>query len=126
MNASCDLLTGQCHCQGDVYGRKCDLCASAFAEVSNSGCHQLENECPLSRHSGINWHRAKLGETAKEKCPQGTSDGMARRVCDPIEGWKDPDLFNCTSTKFVLLKLNRQVRCSDTRYGKENSSNCLV
>ena len=38
-----------------------------------------------------------------ESCPDGTV-GVASRFCNETEGWRDPDLSNCTSLLFIDLK----------------------
>lgn len=60
--------------------------------------------CPRSSSSGIWWPRTNFDLNAIENCPKG-SVGKASRSCDNLlGGWQDPDLFNCTSDRFVELR----------------------
>lgn len=60
--------------------------------------------CPRSPSESIWWPRTNFGLTAIETCPRG-SHGKASRSCDNLlGGWQPPDLFNCTSDRFVELR----------------------
>ena len=59
--------------------------------------------CPKSFSFGLWWDRTTFGEVATASCPVG-SVGKAKRSCNgDTSGWDEPDLFNCTSDKFVSL-----------------------
>lgn len=50
---------------------------------------------------GLWWPRTKFDLSAIEDCP-GTAEGKASRQCsDKLNGWQEPDLFNCTSEAFI-------------------------
>lgn len=60
--------------------------------------------CPRSPSEGVWWPRTSFGLTAIELCPRG-SHGKASRSCDNLlGGWQPPDMFNCTSDRFVELR----------------------
>lgn len=60
--------------------------------------------CPRSSSYGIWWPRTVFGLEAIESCPKG-SYGKASRNCDnELGGWQEPDMFNCTSERFVQLR----------------------
>ncbi|KAG9483442.1 hypothetical protein GDO78_009389 [Eleutherodactylus coqui] len=99
---SCDLDTGQCFCRPGVTGRQCNNCDNPFAEVSPSGCEVIYDGCPKTLTSGVWWPRTKFGLPAAVSCPKG-SLGAAIRHCDDVQGWVEPDLFNCTSPAFTDL-----------------------
>uniref|UniRef100_UPI00358EE5FD cadherin EGF LAG seven-pass G-type receptor 2 isoform X3 n=1 Tax=Myxine glutinosa TaxID=7769 RepID=UPI00358EE5FD len=100
---TCDNETGQCPCKPGVIGRQCNLCDNPFAEVTQSGCEIMYNECPLTMASDIWWPKTEFGKPAAVHCPK-SSLGMALRHCDEKRGWLSPDLFNCTSVTFTSLK----------------------
>uniref|UniRef100_A0A8C4R486 Cadherin, EGF LAG seven-pass G-type receptor 2 n=1 Tax=Eptatretus burgeri TaxID=7764 RepID=A0A8C4R486_EPTBU len=100
---TCDNETGQCPCKPGVIGRQCNLCDNPFAEVTQSGCEIMYNECPLTMASDIWWPKTEFGKPAAVHCPK-SSFGMALRHCDEKRGWLSPDLFNCTSVSFTSLK----------------------
>lgn len=108
---SCDRSTGLCLCRKGVAGRRCDSCHSRFAEVTLRGCEVVYDSCPRAYSGQIWWRRTRFLKTAYEECPEG-SVGVASRFCNETEGWKEPDLSNCTSVSF--LELGQQVcwRCS--------------
>ncbi|KAL5014369.1 hypothetical protein ScPMuIL_008639 [Solemya velum] len=104
----CHSETGQCLCLPGVIGRKCDQCSSPYAEISteNTGCEVVYYACPMQYIDGIMWKRSPFGEMALQDCPPG-SEGEAKRNCT-MDGWLEPDLFNCTSNQFlsVLSQIN--------------------
>ncbi|CAG9865104.1 unnamed protein product [Phyllotreta striolata] len=103
-STQCDHETGQCRCKDGVIGLKCDSCPNAYAEVTTKGCEVVYDGCPKSSSSGIWWPRTVFGADAFEVCPKG-SHGKASRTCDnDLGGWQEPDLFNCTSEKFLELR----------------------
>ncbi|XP_069792757.1 cadherin EGF LAG seven-pass G-type receptor 3-like isoform X1 [Narcine bancroftii] len=102
---SCDQETGQCHCRPGVIGRQCNQCDNPFAEVTHSGCEVIYDGCPRSLKAGVWWPRTKFGLQASVVCPKG-SLGLAVRHCGEVQGWLEPDLFNCTSPSFTQLAEN--------------------
>nr|XP_022918571.1 protocadherin-like wing polarity protein stan isoform X2 [Onthophagus taurus] len=103
-SAQCNTESGQCRCRDGVIGRKCDSCPNPYAEITLKGCEVVYDGCPRSSSSGIWWPRTNFGEEALENCPKG-SFGKASRSCDnQLGGWQLPNLFNCTSEKFVELR----------------------
>uniref|UniRef100_A0A6I8N1R2 Cadherin EGF LAG seven-pass G-type receptor 3 n=1 Tax=Ornithorhynchus anatinus TaxID=9258 RepID=A0A6I8N1R2_ORNAN len=99
---SCDRESGQCHCRPGVIGRQCNSCDNPFAEVTPSGCEVLYDGCPKTLRAGVWWPQTKFGLLAAVPCPKG-SLGAAVRHCDEEKGWREPDLFNCTSPAFKEL-----------------------
>lgn len=104
----CDLTSGQCQCRSGVIGRRCDSCASPFAEVTLNGCEVIYEGCPRAYTDGIWWERTLFGETAVQSCPH-LSTGRAERACDEKAGWLEADLFDCLSQPFVDLDHQLQV-----------------
>ncbi|XP_072387451.1 protocadherin-like wing polarity protein stan isoform X2 [Diabrotica undecimpunctata] len=103
-STQCDHETGQCRCRNGVIGLKCDSCPNAYAEVTTKGCEVVYDGCPKSSSNGIWWPRTVFGGDAIEICPKG-SHGKASRTCDnDLGGWQEPDMFNCTSERFVELR----------------------
>ncbi|XP_014243159.1 protocadherin-like wing polarity protein stan isoform X2 [Cimex lectularius] len=103
-SSSCDQVTGQCDCKESVVGQHCDQCPNAYAQVTHFGCEVVYGGCPRSQYSGIWWEKTDYGATATVLCPQG-SVGKATRLCDrALPGWRDPDMFNCTSNDFYQLR----------------------
>ncbi|XP_017787025.1 PREDICTED: protocadherin-like wing polarity protein stan isoform X1 [Nicrophorus vespilloides] len=104
-SAICDQQSGQCRCKDGVIGKKCDSCPNPYAEITLQGCEVVYDGCPRSASDGIWWPRTSFGAEATETCPKGTL-GKASRSCDnQLGGWQSPDLFNCTSEKFVELRV---------------------
>lgn len=70
--------------------------------------------CPRDFETGLWWDRTKFGESALATCPSG-SVGKGSRLCDSEAAeWAPPDLFNCTSTRFLdLRKLLGQLETGD-------------
>ncbi|XP_065173819.1 protocadherin-like wing polarity protein stan isoform X2 [Atheta coriaria] len=100
----CDHETGQCRCREGVIGQKCDACPNPYAEITLRGCEVVYDGCPRSAANEIWWPRTSFGIEAIEVCPKG-SHGKAARACDnQLGGWQAPDLFNCTSDRFVELR----------------------
>lgn len=103
-STQCDHETGQCRCRDGVIGQKCDSCPNAYAEVTLQGCEVVYDGCPRSSSEGIWWPRTIFGQEAVENCPRN-AQGRASRMCDnDLGGWQAPDLFNCTSERFVELR----------------------
>lgn len=104
----CDRDSGQCQCRPGVIGRRCDHCASPFAEVTPRGCEVIYDACPRAFAEGVWWDRTSFGMIATHHCPVGSS-GKAKRVCSKEgDGWKRPDLHGCLSD--VFLDLNEQAK----------------
>ncbi|CAH1153853.1 unnamed protein product [Phaedon cochleariae] len=103
-HTQCDKETGQCVCREGVIGLKCDSCPNAYAEVTLKGCEVVYDGCPRTASNGIWWPRTVFGSEAVEACPK-SSHGKASRSCDnELGGWQEPDMFNCTSDRFVELR----------------------
>ncbi|CAG9761162.1 unnamed protein product [Ceutorhynchus assimilis] len=103
-SSQCDHETGKCSCRDGVIGQKCDSCPNAYAEITLKGCEVIYDGCPRSSTNSIWWSRAVFGQEAIESCPKG-SHGKASRNCDnELGGWQEPDMFNCTSDRFVELR----------------------
>ncbi|XP_018329600.1 protocadherin-like wing polarity protein stan [Agrilus planipennis] len=103
-SAQCDRQNGNCQCKEGVIGQKCDSCSNPYAEITLKGCEVIYDGCPRSSAEKIWWSRTKFGLEAIENCPAG-SQGKASRSCDnQMGGWQEPDLFNCTSERFLELR----------------------
>lgn len=64
----------------------------------------IYDACPRSSASGLWWDRTPFGELATATCPSG-SMGKASRLCNgETSSWDVPDLFNCTSNRFLDLR----------------------
>ncbi|XP_064606055.1 LOW QUALITY PROTEIN: cadherin EGF LAG seven-pass G-type receptor 2-like [Liolophura sinensis] len=106
---SCHPESGQCPCKSGIQGRRCDLCEDPFAEIRNGGCESVKqfDSCPRSYHSQVWWDRTLFNRTAVQDCPEDKDGsipyGDAKRFCSR-NGWLEPDLFNCTSEKFMGLQ----------------------
>ncbi|KAM6454465.1 cadherin EGF LAG seven-pass G-type receptor 2 isoform 4-T4 [Liasis olivaceus] len=103
LSRTCEPETGQCSCKPGVIGRRCDRCDNPFAEVTISGCEVNYDSCPRAIEANIWWPRTRFGLPAAASCPRG-SVGTAVRHCDEHKGWLAPNLFNCTSLTFAVLK----------------------
>uniref|UniRef100_A0A8D0H436 Cadherin EGF LAG seven-pass G-type receptor 2 n=1 Tax=Sphenodon punctatus TaxID=8508 RepID=A0A8D0H436_SPHPU len=103
LSRACEPETGQCLCKPGVIGRRCDRCDNPFAEVTANGCEVNYDSCPRAIEANIWWPRTRFGLPAAAPCPKG-SMGTAVRHCDEHKGWLAPNLFNCTSLTFAVLK----------------------
>ncbi|XP_064139430.1 cadherin EGF LAG seven-pass G-type receptor 1 isoform X1 [Loxodonta africana] len=111
---TCDADTGQCACKPGVIGRQCNRCDNPFAEVTTLGCEVIYSGCPRAFEAGIWWPQTKFGQPAAVPCPKG-SVGNAVRHCSGEKGWLPPELFNCTSSSFLDLKvMNEKLSRNET------------
>ncbi|XP_076265474.1 protocadherin-like wing polarity protein stan isoform X1 [Rhynchophorus ferrugineus] len=103
-SGQCDHETGKCRCKEGVIGQKCDSCPNSYAEITIKGCEVIYDGCPRSSANNIWWPRTLFGQEAMESCPKD-AHGRASRKCDnDLGGWQPPDMFNCTSERFVELR----------------------
>ncbi|XP_056653588.1 cadherin EGF LAG seven-pass G-type receptor 1 isoform X2 [Monodelphis domestica] len=118
---TCDMETGQCACKSGVIGRQCNRCDNPFAEVTTQGCEVIYSGCPRAFEAGIWWPQTKFGQPAAVPCPKG-SVGNAIRHCSSEKGWLPPELFNCTTSSFVGLKvMNEKLHRNETRLDGDKS-----
>ncbi|XP_006866949.1 PREDICTED: cadherin EGF LAG seven-pass G-type receptor 1, partial [Chrysochloris asiatica] len=118
---TCDSDTGQCACKPGVIGRQCNRCDNPFAEVTMQGCEVTYSGCPRAFEAGIWWPQTKFGQPAAVPCPKG-SLGNAVRHCSGEKGWLPPELFNCTSSAFLDLKIaNEKLSRNETRLDGDTS-----
>lgn len=103
-SGSCDQLTGQCHCREGVIGRRCDSCSNPYAEVTLKGCEVVYDACPRSFSQGVWWPRTAIGAVSVENCPSPAHGKGSRRCEGDRGGWRQPDMFNCTSAVFIDLR----------------------
>ncbi|KAL1116918.1 hypothetical protein AAG570_005387, partial [Ranatra chinensis] len=100
----CNNTTGQCNCKPGVVGSHCDQCPNPYAQVTSHGCEVVYGGCPRNYHSWLWWEKADYGSLVTLSCPAG-SVGKVTRLCDrTLPGWHRPDIFNCTSDAFLLLR----------------------
>nr|AHY88472.1 fmi [Terebratalia transversa] len=104
---SCDSVTGQCKCRNGVAGRQCDRCPIKVAEVTLRGCEVVYDSCPKNFKDNVWWRKTKFEQIAIQSCPAG-SHGNVTRYCTK-DGWKEPDMLNCVSSKFSELKVQLQL-----------------
>ena len=71
--------------------------------MTSRGCEVQYDKCPRNLAGGLWWDRVDIGVTAWKQCPGSGTEGRASRECHS-DGWSEPDLFNCTSAKFVELR----------------------
>ncbi|KAM6214870.1 cadherin EGF LAG seven-pass G-type receptor 1 [Rhynchocyon petersi] len=118
---TCDPDTGQCACKPGVIGRQCNRCDNPFAEVTTLGCEVIYSGCPRAFEAGIWWPQTKFGQPAAVPCPKG-SMGTSVRHCSGEKGWLPPELFNCTSSAFLDLKvMNEKLSRNETLLDGDSS-----
>ncbi|KAM9230327.1 cadherin EGF LAG seven-pass G-type receptor 1 isoform 1-T1 [Dugong dugon] len=118
---ACDADTGQCACKPGVVGRQCNRCDNPFAEVTALGCEVIYSGCPRAFEAGIWWPQTKFGQPAAVPCPK-FSVGNAVRHCSGEKGWLPPELFNCTSSSFLDLKvMNEKLSRNETQLDSDRS-----
>jgi cadherin EGF LAG seven-pass G-type receptor 1 len=104
LSTSCNQTTGQCKCRPGVVGRRCETCASQYAEVTLRGCEvTYDLACPKTYSDGIWWEKTQLERVAEQQCPVATSTGTATRLCHKTDGWQKANLFDCISNTFTDL-----------------------
>ena len=103
LSSSCNQTSGQCKCRPGVVGRRCDACASSYAEVTLRGCEVIYDACPKTFSDGIWWDKTLLDRMASQQCPVSTSTGTATRFCHKTDGWQKANMFDCISNTFTDL-----------------------
>lgn len=96
---------GKCYCVKGVIGKKCNLCADIFAEVTAEGCTVVYDGCPRAFKNGIWWEKTKYNSQDVRNCPL-TSIGKSYRNCTE-NGWLEADLTECISA--VLIPLSQEL-----------------
>ncbi|CAD5116988.1 DgyrCDS5822 [Dimorphilus gyrociliatus] len=96
---------GKCICIKGVIGKKCNLCADIFAEVTAEGCAVVYDGCPRAFKNGIWWEKTKYNSQDVRNCPLA-SVGKSYRNCTE-NGWLEVDLTECMST--VLIPLSEEL-----------------
>ncbi|KAI6226363.1 hypothetical protein M3Y99_01296100 [Aphelenchoides fujianensis] len=107
--ATCDPISGQCPCQGDAVGRRCDRCRPiGLAGVRGSlerrslKCVETRDRCPAEMEDGVQWTSAMRGVIARQSCA-GPQLGIATRKCEADGRWSEVRSYNCTLPELYEL-----------------------
>uniref|UniRef100_A0A5S6QZT1 Cadherin domain protein n=1 Tax=Trichuris muris TaxID=70415 RepID=A0A5S6QZT1_TRIMR len=105
LNSSCDPITGQCYCRGDVIGRRCDTCQNQRAQISQTRghCEIAKNGCPEAWEAKLLWPSIAKGAVESRACPKGWH-GRAVRKCGANGIWEAPQLENCVKEELEMLE----------------------
>lgn len=124
----CDPLSGNCKCEGESTGRRCDRCKirSAVLDRKTFKCVKIRDRCPSELESGIQWPSTLHGVVSRQSCP-GNQMGIAIRKCSSDSIWEDVDDYNCTLPLLYDLqsKISGKFDVADVSHQLMNLSNAI-
>ncbi|KAI6229219.1 hypothetical protein M3Y95_00508200 [Aphelenchoides besseyi] len=107
--SNCHPTTGQCSCQGEAIGRRCDRCNRTavngvrfLLERRSLKCVEVRDRCPANIQDQIQWTSTMRGAVARQSCA-GNQLGIATRKCQSDGEWAPVRSYNCTIPELYEL-----------------------